>query len=86
MTMGSKALPGENDADMVAATHTHTWGPAQPLSGGLHHAWLRLPLLKGIKLKSSVASDSFPPISPIQAVKNGENKIKTLTATDMSVF
>lgn len=64
MTMGSKALPGENDADMVAATHTHTWGPAQPLSSGLHHAWLRLPLLKGIKLKSNVASDSFPPYFP----------------------
>lgn len=84
---GKQALPGEKDADMAAATRTHTRGPPQPLSRGLHRAWLRLPLLKGIKLKSNVASGSFfPPIPPIQAVKNGESRIKTLTATDMSVF
>lgn len=87
---GKQALPGENDADMAAATRTHTRGPSQPLSSGPHHAWLRLPLLKGIKLKSNVAGDSFFPLSspplPIQAVKNGASKIKTLTATDMSVF
>lgn len=64
MTMGSKALPGENDADMAAATHAHTRGPSQPFSSGLHHAWLRLPLLKDIKLKSNVASDSFSPYFP----------------------
>ena len=61
---GKRALPGENDADMAAATHDHTRRPLQPLSSGLQQAWLRLPLLKGIKLKSNVASDSFPPHSP----------------------
>ncbi|EDL27710.1 RIKEN cDNA 4931422A03 [Mus musculus] len=35
---GKQALPGENDADMAAATRTHTRGPSQPLSSGPHHA------------------------------------------------
>lgn len=51
----------------------------------LHHGSLLLSLHKGIKLKSNIAGNSFYFFPLVQAVKNGESEIKTLTETDMSL-
>lgn len=49
-------------------------------SRNLYHASLLLPFLKGVKLKSNVKGNSFYScLFLVQAVKNGESEIKTLT-------
>lgn len=45
----------------------------------------QLPLLKGIKLKSNIPGNSSLFFPLVQAVKNWESEIKTLTETDMSL-
>lgn len=67
--------------DVALTTVLH---PLSFRNRNLYPASLLLPLLKGIKLKSNVTGNSFYFFFLVQAVKNGESEIKTLTETDMS--